>query len=145
MTTNRAASGFGTGLMRAVVVLGLMGVGACDKAGGEVAILDLDPKVGATVGDQPVKLIGQNFRQDIGYTVYFGTKKASSLTIFNPETLLVTTPAGVDPGTVDVLVRADDGAAWRLPKAFEFKEMGGSVVEGIGAAGAAKKKGNLAF
>ena len=44
-----------------------------------------------------------------------------------------------------VLCRADDGNAWRLPKAFEFKDMGGSVVEGIGAGAASKKKGNLAF
>lgn len=144
MTTKRAAHGFESGLLRAGVVAGLLVVGACDK-GGEVAILDLDPKVGATQGDQPVKLVGQNFRQDIGYTVYFGTKKASSLTIFDTETLLVTTPSGVDPGTVDVMVRADDGNAWRLPKAFEFKEMGGSVVEGMGKAAEAKKKGNLAF
>ena len=149
MTTNRAAHQFVTVLPRTIVVASLLwalaGIGACDKAGGEVAILDLDPKVGATQGDQPVKLVGQNFRQDIGYTVYFGTKKASSLTIFDTETLLVTTPSGVAAGTVDVMVRADDGSAWRLPKAFEFKDMGGSVVEGLGEGAASKKKGNLAF
>ncbi len=143
--TKQASHRAGALLLRASVVLSLLGAAACDKGGGEVAILDMDPKVGATQGDQPVKLIGQNFRQDIGYTVYFGTKKASSLTIFDPETLLVTTPAGVEAGTVDVMIRADDGAAWRLPKAFEFKEMGGSVVEGMGKAAEAKKKGNLAF
>lgn len=152
MTTNRVAHRFGTILPRAFVmraaragvVLALFGMSPCEE-GGEATILDIDPKVGPTQGDQPVKLVGQNFRRDIGYTVYFGTKKASSLTIFDAETLLVTTPAGVEAGTVDVLVRADDGDAWRLPKAFEFKDMGGSVVEGLGAAGAAKKKGNLAF
>jgi len=144
MTTNRAAHGFGTILPRALVLLALLGASPCEE-GGEATILDLDPKVGPTAGDQPVKLVGQHFRTDIGYTVYFGTKKASSLTIFDPQTIVVTTPAGVEAGTVDVLVRADDGNAWRLPKAFEFKEMGGSVVEGLGAGAASKKKGNLAF
>lgn len=144
MTTNRAAQGFRTFLPRALVVVALFGMSPCEE-GGEATILDLDPKVGATQGDQPVRLIGEHFRQDIGYTVYFGTKKASSLTIFDPSTIVVTTPAGVEAGTVDVLVRADDGMAWRLPKAFEFKDMGGSVVEGLGEGAAAKKKGNLAF
>lgn len=143
--TKRSTQTVLASLLRAGLALGLLGAGACDKAGGEAAILDLDPKVGATQGDQPVKVIGENFRQDIGYTVYFGTQKAGSLTIFDPQTLLVTTPSGVQPGTVDVMIRADDGNAWRLPKAFEFKDMGGSVVEGMGQVGAGKKKGNLAF
>jgi hypothetical protein len=144
MTTNRVAQGFGTILPRVLVALALLGASPCEE-GGEATILDLDPKVGPTQGDQPVKLVGQHFRQDIGYTVYFGTKRATSLTIFDPETILVTTPTGVPAGTVDVLVRADNGDAWRLPKAFEFKDMGGSVVEGLGVGAASKKKGNLAF
>ena len=56
------------------VLIGCLGglaisIAACDKAG-EMAILDVNPRVGATQGDQPVHIIGKNFRQDIGYTVY---------------------------------------------------------------------------
>src|SRR5687768_14631224 len=80
---------------------------AC-KSGGDVAILDIDPKVGHTQGDQYVKIVGQNFRQDIGYTVYFGTKKSAQVTIVDPETLLATTPSGAKVGQVDVMIRADD-------------------------------------
>ncbi|HKP62124.1 MAG TPA: IPT/TIG domain-containing protein [Polyangiales bacterium] len=116
------------------------------KSGGDVAILDIDPKVGHTQGDQYVKIVGKNFRQDIGYTVYFGTKKSSQVTIVDPETLLATTPSGSKTGQVDVMIRADDGNAFRIPGGFKFEDMGGSVVEGLGTGAVGKeKKGNLAF
>src|SRR3954469_4991462 len=115
-------------------LLALLGpLAGCNK-GGTVAILDIDPKVGGTQGDQYVKIVGKNFRQDIGYTVYFGTKKAGQVTIVDPETLLATTPSGVKAGPVDVMIRADDGNAFRLPQAFKFEETG------AGPADAAKKE-----
>jgi hypothetical protein len=124
----------------------LVGVlSACEGEGGPMAVLDIDPKVGATAGDQPIRILGQNFRSDIGYTVYFGAKKGKSVTILNPETILVVTPTGVDPGTVDIQIRADDGNAFKVPQVFKFEEMGGSVVEGLGEAAKEKEKGNLAF
>lgn len=128
------------------LLLALLSPLAGCKGGGQVAILDIDPKVGHTQGDQYVKILGKNFRQDIGYTVYFGTKKSSQVTIVDPETLLATTPSGTKVGTVDVLIRADDGNAFRIPQAFKFEDMGGSVVEGIGT-GAVKKsdRGTLAY
>jgi len=124
----------------------LLLISACES-GGEMAILDLEPQVGHTQGDQYVKILGANFRQDIGYTVYFGTKKSKQVTIINPETLLVTTPSRMAAGKVDIMVRADDGNAWKIPQVFEFQDMGGSIVEGLGEAaeGAKEKKGNLAF
>jgi hypothetical protein len=141
MTTKRRGLFFaGWGL------LALLGPLAGCKAGGQVAILDIDPKVGHTQGDQYVKIVGKNFRQDIGYTVYFGTKKSAQVTIVDPETLLATTPAGAKVGTVDVLIRADDGNAFRIPQGFKFEDMGGNVMENIGVGGVKKaEKGNLAF
>ena len=128
-----------------LALVGPLGMAGCKK-GGEVTILDVDPKVGATMGDQYVKILGKNFRQDIGYTVYFGTKKSAQVTIVDPETLLATTPTGVKVGTVDVLIRGDDGNAFRIPQGFKFEDMGGSVVEGLGS-GAVKKeeRGKLAY
>ncbi len=122
---------------------------ACDSAGGDVQILDVSPRVGATQGDQSVRIIGRNFRPDIGYTVYFGTRKTSAVTIRDPETLEVLTPTGVAPGSVDILIRTDDGAAFKITQAFKFEEMGGSVIgglgEGAGAGPKGEKKGNLAY
>src|SRR5262245_50230058 len=85
-------------------LLGVLLGGTGCKSGGDVAILDIDPKVGHTQGDQYVKIVGKNFRQDIGYTVYFGTKKSAQVTIVDPETLLATTPSGSKVGPVDIMI-----------------------------------------
>jgi hypothetical protein len=110
---------------------------ACDS-GGQMAILDVAPRVGATQGDQPVRIIGKNFRQDIGYTIYFGTKKTDAVTIRDPETIDVLTPQGMPAGKVDIMIRSDDGSAFRIADAFEFQQVGP-------AAPATEKKGNLAY
>ena len=131
------------GLVGAGLVLALctgLAVAGC-KSSGEMAILDLEPKIGSTQGDQFVKIVGQNFRRDIGYTVYFGTKKAGTVTIVDPETLLASTPAGLAPGMVDVLIRADDGNAFRLPQSFKFEEQAGGDPLGPKK----EEKGNLAY
>jgi hypothetical protein len=121
-------------------------VSACDK-GGEMAILDVQPRVGAMQGEQPVRILGKNFRQDIGYTIYFGTKKTSAVTIRDPETIDVVTPAAMPEGKVDIMIRADDGNAFRIADAYTFQDIGGNVIQGLGAPGAPKKeeKGNLAY
>ena len=106
-----------------LVALGLGAVG-CDQAtgGGEMAILDVQPQKGTTSGEAAVQIFGENFRQDIGYTIYFGTQKAGSVTLLNPETILVTTPSHVAPGQVDITVRADDGHAFKIPGVFTFRD-----------------------
>lgn len=137
-------------LMQRWLGLGLLLSTACATQGcdaaGDMGILDVDPKVGHTQGDQPVKILGSHLRQDIGYTVYFGTRKSKQVTILDPETLLVSTPSNNDPGTVDIMIRADNGGAWRVKDGFKFEDMGGSVVEGLGNDAAGKaNKGNLAY
>ncbi len=134
-----------TGLLLSVGVL-LGGVAwGCGDEGGEIAITDVQPRAGATQGDQPVKILGRNFRTDIGYTVYFGNQKAGSVTILDPDTLLVTTPQREETGAVDVTIRADNGPAFRVAEAFRYEDMSGSVVEGLGGGAAASKKGNLQY
>ena len=110
----------------------------------EMKVTGINPQAGHIAGDQTVEIRGENFRTDIGYTVYFGNAKAKSLTIRSKEALAVTSPSG-DPGAVDVTVRADDGTAFVLKQAFRYEDMGGSVVEGLGKTGETKKKGNLAY
>jgi hypothetical protein len=136
-----------SGLYRLGALLAVLAVFCACESKGEMAILDVDPKVGHTVGDQPVRIVGRHFRQDIGYTVYFGATKAATVTILNPETILVTTPNRVDEGKVDITIRADDGTAFRIKDGFEFKQMSGSVVGGLGETGEVKKeeKGNLPY
>ena len=131
----------------AAVVLTTAGVSACESKG-EMQILDVTPRVGHTQGDQSVRILGKNFRSDIGYTVYFGKHKTSAVTIRDPETLEVLTPPRVEAGQVDIMIRTDDGAAFKIPQVFKFEDMGGSVVESLGNTPGAPKteqKGNLAF
>jgi len=125
------------------LVLCFAGAAAC-QSGGEMAVTGLNPRAGHLAGDQTVEIQGQNFRTDIGYTVYFGKSKASRVSIRSKEALMVTSPSN-PAGPVDVTVRADDGHAFLLKQAFTYEDMGGSVVEGIGKPGTSKDKGNLAF
>ena len=102
------------------------------NAKSDPAIFDLQPRAGATQGNQPVKITGAGFRQDIGYTVYFGPKKAEKVVIADPNTLLVATPQADKAGPVDVMIRADDGNAWRVSEGFKYEEMGGNVIGNMG-------------
>jgi hypothetical protein len=128
--------------MLSVIGTSLLVIGGC-KSGGEMAILDVMPRVGGAQGEQPVRIVGQNFRQDIGYTIYFGTKRTMSVTIRDPETMEVVTPQGNAEGKVDIMIRTDDGNAYRIADGFTFMA---SATDGAGSVGPAKEqKGNLAY
>ena len=99
-------------------------------------IFDVNPRAGATQGGQPVKIMGQGFQTDIGYTVYFGLKKADNVTIADEHTLVAMTPQMEQTGDVDVMIRADNGPAWRITKGFRYEDMSGNVMEGVGATAA---------
>jgi hypothetical protein len=103
-----------------------IGIGCGEEGGGgDLAILNIDPRNGPLTG-QNVKIVGTNFRTDIGYTVYFGNKQAESVTILNPETLALIAPQRDEAGEVDVTIRADDGAAFRIVKGFRYVDMAGA-------------------
>ncbi len=110
----------------------------------EMKVKGLNPAAGHIAGDQTVEIQGENFRTDIGYTVYFGNAKAKAVSIRSKESIAVTTPSG-EPGPVDVIIRADDGNGYKVAQGFRYEDMGGSVIEGIGKSGEAKQKGNLAY
>jgi hypothetical protein len=113
-----------------------LGAGACGGGGegGELEITNIDPRVGATAGEQPVQIRGNHFRQDIGYTVYFGKHRSGRATILDEHTLVVSTPSTNEAGTVDVVVAADNGPAFRIRQGFRFEDMGGNVMERVGNA-----------
>lgn len=130
-----------TQLRKALWLAGFLALGC--NTGGETQIRNLEPRVGALQGEQVVKITGANFRTDIGYTVYFGNRKAPAVTILDSETLAVSTPSRDAAGAVDVIVSADNGPAWRVKEAFRYEDMSGSVVEKLGDK--SDGKGNLAY
>ena len=136
----------GTTLGSLVLAVGATAaLAGCGEGGGEMTVLTVEPQNGPTQGEQPVKIGGQNFRTDIGYTVFFGTRRSPSVTIIDPETLLVTTPQVEEPGTVDITIRADNGDAFRISDVFEFQEAGGGMVNQFGETTTSMEGGNLAY
>jgi hypothetical protein len=120
----------------ALVTLPLVG---CEEAGGPVDVYNLEPRHGQTAGEQAVRISGANFRQDIGYAVYFGSERATQVTIMDTSTLLVATPQH-DLGTVDVVVASEAGPAFRLHDAFAFDDTGGTEADHAGSsAGGAER------
>lgn len=117
----------------------------CGEAGGDIEILSVDPPNGAMQGEQPVKIGGRNFRTDIGYTVFFGTKRASRVTIQDSETLVVLTPQYQQEGAVDIMIRADNGEAFRIHDGYEYQNVGGGIVQQLGDGPAKTDMGFLAY
>jgi hypothetical protein len=105
-----------------------------DPADEPLSVLDLNPRGGSIAGEQPVMIIGTGFRGDVGYTVYFGSERATAVRIVDGNTLLAVTPAH-DAGRVNVVVAADDGPAYRIVEAFEFADTSGNVYEHMGESG----------
>jgi len=109
-----------------------LGLGCGEQSG--MAVSSIDPDVGPLRGRHPVRVHGQNFRSDIGYTVLFGNRKADSVTILDQSTLMVTPPESPWAGQVDVTVRTDTGASFRIEKGFRYAELSSSIVEKLGEA-----------
>jgi hypothetical protein len=126
------------------IVLSLAALSLGCEGSKEMKVKGLNPAAGHIAGDQTVEIQGENFRTDIGYTVYFGNQKAKSVTIRSSEALAVTTPSG-EPGPVDVIIRCDDGNGFKVAQGFRYEDMAGNVIDGMGKTGETKQKGNLAF
>ena len=116
-----------------------LGLSACDEGGGPMAVYDIAPRHGQISGEQRVQISGANFRQDIGYAIYFGSERATSVTIMDTSTLIVETPQH-EPGQVDVVVASEAGPAFRIHEAFNFDDTGGTVGDHAGSsAGGAER------
>lgn len=105
-------------------------------------IYNVKPREGVTKGNTQVTIQGQNFRKDIGYTVYFGGNKAQKVTIANKQKLLVKAPKSDEAGTVDLIVTSDDGSAWRVHDAFHYNEASASPMQKVGEG---QEKGKLKY
>lgn len=121
-----------------------LGLVACDDGGGEISFLNIDPPNGATQG-RPIKIEGRNFRTDIGYTVFFGTKRSPQVTLIDPETMVVMAPQVEEAGRVDITVRADDGDAFIIHDAFEYQAVAGGIVDRMGEGPEKQQGGGLAY
>lgn len=135
-------------MKRALLPLALVTlVSACNKDPNDMAIKDVSPRAGATQVEQVVTITG-HFRDDLGYTVFFGPRRASAVTVRDPSTLMAKCPTTDEAGAVDITIMADNGIAYRIHDGYTYQQAGGgNVMENVGE-GPARREGaggNLAY
>ena len=123
--------------LAAVCLMTALTLGCDEGENAELAILDIQPRSGSAQGNQVVTISGTGFRRDMGYSIYFGSQAAESMLVVNSEQIRVTTPQTEEGGSVDVLMRTDDGAAFRIAEAYTFAD--------APAAGSGADQGKLPF
>ncbi len=89
----------------------------------------LEPTVADFRTQSQVQVIGQGFKPEGGYSVYFGKAKAQEVTFVDANTLVTRPPTVTEPGTADVTVVSDLGPGFLVRGGFEFVDLSGSPVE----------------
>lgn len=113
-------------LIVAVLACALFG---CEK---EFSVRKVSPPVGVIAGGEPIEILGSGFSTDMGITVYFGTRKADTVSISGPEKLTVVSPSADGAGKVDVLVITDSGIELRMKDAFNYVEKSNMDIRDLG-------------
>ncbi|MGW8824337.1 IPT/TIG domain-containing protein [Paenibacillus lautus] len=81
----------------------------------------ISPNNGPLDGNTTVQVRGSAFLREA--KVKFGENYSPKVTFNNSGYLSAVTPAGVEPGTVDVIVENPDGRSATLPQSFTYNEM----------------------
>ena len=95
---------------------------ACERKGGPVTVVRIEPDNGTTSGGDQVTIVGSGFEP--GQTtaeVRFGRKRAEGVVIASTSAINVTTPPS-DRGPTEVTVILNDGKAFTIPNGFRFVE-----------------------
>jgi len=111
-------------IIGAVIVLG-----ACQRQSAETAFERLDPDFGGLQGGKSVRVLGENIRLDIGYSVLFGQQISPRVSIESDKALIAVTPRTIEPGPVDVVIRTDDGSVFRIKEGFQYVNQGGNLLD----------------
>ena len=106
------------------------GMTACNK---ELGVRDVSPATGVLGGGEPVTVNGSGFSPSMGFTVYFGSVKASNITVSGTNTLTVTTPPASKEKVVDVRVATDNGTTFVIKNGFRYISKGTLDIRELGA------------
>jgi hypothetical protein len=109
--------------MKSYIALGAVALGCVGAE--EMQVHRIDPALGGVRGDEEVRIEGEGFRTDIGYSVHFGPAPAASVIVDGDDSLVVTTPAVDGPRTVDVRIMSDDGRSFVLKRGFRYIDQSG--------------------
>ncbi len=115
--------------MLGVIIGAVIVLGACEKQSADMAFDRLDPDFGGLQGGKSVRVLGDNIRLDIGYSVLFGQQISPQVSIESEKALIAVTPRTVDPGRVDVVVRTDDGSVFRINEGFQYVNQAGNLLD----------------
>ena len=119
-------------LLATTLLLGGLATAGCNRDPNDMAIKSLEPGHGGLGGEQAVSIHGR-FHPEIGYTVYFGTKKSEQVLVRDTETLVAVAPRVERPGAVDITILADNGPAFRVVQGYLYEAGGGNVIENLGS------------
>lgn len=114
--------------MLGVIIGAVIVFGACEKQSADMAFDKLDPDFGGLQGGKSVRVLGDNIRLDIGYSVLFGQQVSPQVSIESEKALVAVTPRTLDPGRVDVVVRTDDGSVFRIKEGFQYVNQAGNLL-----------------
>ncbi len=112
-----------------VIIGAVLLLGACQKQSAEMGFDRLDPDFGGLQGGKSVRVLGENIRLDIGYSVLFGRQISPQVSIESDKALVAVTPRMMEPGRVDVVVRTDDGSVFRIKEGFQYVNQGGNLLQ----------------
>lgn len=112
-----------------VIIGAVFLLGACQKQSDEMGFGRLDPDFGGLQGGKSVRVLGENIRLDIGYSVLFGRQVSPQVSIQSDKALVAVTPRTTEAGRVDVVVRTDDGSVFRIKEGFQYVNQAGNLLE----------------
>lgn len=112
-----------------VIISAVLLFGGCEKQSDGMGFERLDPDFGGLQGGKSVRVLGDNVRLDIGYSVLFGQQISPQVAIESDRALVAVTPRAMEPGRVDVVVRTDDGSVFRIKDGFQYVNQGGNLLE----------------
>lgn len=111
-----------------VIIGAVIVLGACQKQGADTAFDRLDPDFGGLQGGKSVRVLGENIRLDIGYSVLFGQQISPQVSIESEKALVAVTPRMTESGRVDVVIRTDDGLVFRIKEGFQYVNQAGNLL-----------------
>ncbi|MDH3199719.1 MAG: IPT/TIG domain-containing protein [Myxococcales bacterium] len=111
-----------------VIIGAVIVLGACQKQSTNMAFERLDPDFGGLQGGKSVRVLGDNIRLDIGYSVLFGQQISPQVSIESDKALVAVTPRTIEAGRVDVVIRTDDGSVFRIKEGFQYVNQAGNLL-----------------
>ena len=120
-------------LLALSLVVGSLGLGACDSNDGKLKVTGIEPRSGDHMGGTYVIVHGQNFQKvNRAAKIYFGGVPGNVVRFSGDDEMIAVAPGGKPGDTVDVMVVFEPGGEINIPKGFTFVEKKSVDVKDLG-------------